>query len=103
MLIRLTLVMVILSFASSALASEAQQVFDSLYGPRIKAVKASVDRADDHALAKELLTAAGNSTDTPALLALLCEASYDLSSRHADGFATAAQAMTLLAESVEAQ
>ena len=101
--IRTILLAAVLSCTCSAFASEAQQVFDSLYGPRIKAVKASVDRADDHALAKELLTSAGSSMDTPALLVLFCEASYDLSSKHADGFATAAQAMTLLSENVEAQ
>ncbi len=101
--IRLTFVMLLLSSSSSALADDAKQIFDSLYGQRIKAVKATADRADDHALARELLAAAGSSTDTPALLALMCEASYDLGSRHPDGFTTAAQAMTLLAESVEAQ
>ena len=91
------------SFTSFTFGDDAKQVFESLYGPRLKTVKASVDRADDHALAKELLATAGSSTDTPALLALMCEVSYDLSSKHADGFATAAQAMTLLAETDEAQ
>jgi len=103
MYIRLAIIVAFSSIALTALADDAQQVFDSIYGQRIKAAKASVSRDDDHALAKELVEAAGKSTDTPALLALMCEASYDLSNLHADGFATAAQAMSLLAESVESQ
>ncbi|MEX2212474.1 MAG: hypothetical protein WD768_00005, partial [Phycisphaeraceae bacterium] len=84
-------------------ADDAQQVFDAVYGPRVKQVSGTTDRGDDVALAASLLAAARTSTDTPALLALMCEAAYDLGQRHADGYTTAADAMTLLAQTVPDQ
>lgn len=82
---------------------EAQQVFESLYGAKIKAAVGTIDRADDMALARELVDAAKASADTPALLALMCEAAHDLGQRHADGFGSAADAMALLAKQVESK
>ena len=86
-----------------AQADDAQQVFDSLYAAKIKAAAGTIDRADDVALAGDLLAAAKTSTDTPGLLTLMCEAAHDLGQRHPDGFSAAADAMALLAEHVEAK
>ena len=87
---------------SAGAADDAKSVFDSLFAAKIKAVAGSADRADDVALAKDMLALAKSSANEPALLALLCEAAHDLGARHADGYAVAAEAMTLLAETVEA-
>lgn len=81
-----------------ALADDAKEVFDSLYGAKIRQVSATIDRADDIALAKDMLAVAKDSGGTPALQALLCEAVYDLGAKHADGYAAAVEAMQLLAE-----
>ncbi len=81
-------------------AASAKQVFDSLYGPKLKQVAGTIDRADDLTLAKDMLGVAKTSTSTPALLALLCESAHDLGMKHADGYATAAEAMSLLADTV---
>ncbi len=82
-------------------AAESKAVFDSLFSAKIKTVIATVDRADDIALAKEMLAIAKTSTNQPELLALLCDGAHDLAVRHADGFATAVEAQQLLAEHVE--
>jgi len=96
----LTIAAIALSFARG---EDAKDVFTSLYGPRLKQVAGTIDKADDLALAKDMLAVAKTSTQTPDLLALLCEASYDLATKQADGFGLAAEAMTLLAEQVEAK
>lgn len=85
---------------ASVLANEARQVFDSLYGQKIKQAAATSDRADDIALAKDMLDVASKSKEHPALITLLSGAAHDLTSKHADGLATAVQAMQLLAEFV---
>lgn len=99
----LILAAVILFTSSPTFGDEVRQVFDSLYGPRIKQAITSIDKADDIALAGSLLEAAQSSSDTPALVALLCDASHSLAHRHAEGYATAAQAMELLAKLVPDQ
>ncbi len=91
---------VCLSLAAMVAADDAKSVFDSLFNARIRSVSGTADRADDVALAKEMLALAKTSANQPALIALLCDAAHDLSARHADGYAIAAEAMTLLAEKV---
>jgi len=88
---------------SAAFADEARQVFDSLYGQKIKQAAATSDRADDIALAKEMLAVAKASGSTPKLQAMLCDTAGDLGSKHPDGFSTAIEAMQLLADAQEDQ
>ena len=86
------------AFAS---ADEAKKVFDSLFAPKIKAVGATIDRADDIALGREMLAIAKTSEEQPDLLVLLCDQVHDLCIKHADGFAIAVEAQQLLADKVE--
>lgn len=98
---RLLLLAIAVSCCTSAAATEdAKQFFDSLYGNRLKQVKATVDRADDVALATEILTAA-RAIERADVVALLCDNAIELSQRHADGLATAIDASRLLADKVE--
>jgi len=83
---------------------KAAEVFESLFGADVARVARTRDAADDIALAKRLLdTAKGDAADKPALVAVLCEKAYDLSSGHADGYATAAEAAEFLAAQVPAK
>ncbi len=93
----------VLACSSFAWADPVKDVFDSIYGPRIKAVAGTGDKADDLALAKDMLEAARTSLETPALVALLCDASHALTFRLSEGQAVAAEAMTLLADAVPSQ
>lgn len=88
---------------ANAFADEARQVFDSLYGQKIKQAAATSDRADDIALAKAMLAIAKDSGQTPKLQALLCDTASDLAGKHPDGFPTAIEALRLLADSQEDQ
>lgn len=89
-----------LGLASTGFSDDAKSIFDSLFDAKIKAVSATGDRSDDVALAKEMLALAKTSANQPVMVTLLCDAAHDLAARHADGSATAAEAMTLLAETV---
>lgn len=84
--------------AAVAFAEDAQQTFDAIYGDRIKEVTATRERDDDVALAGDLLTVAKSSANQPELLAVICEASYDLGRRHPSGYRTGVDAMALLTE-----
>lgn len=79
---------------------ESRKAFESLYGDRIKAVRATPDRADDLELAKSLLDSAGTTEDAPGLVLAMCNAVYDLTSNHPAGFPLAAQSMRLLIDQV---
>ncbi len=89
--------------AATVLADEARQVFDSLYGQKIRQVVATADRTDDIALAREMLAVARESGGTPGLQILLCNGAGDLAGRHPDGYAAAIEAMRLLADEREDQ
>ena len=86
--------------ATSALADEAEDAFNQLYGDDLKRVLATPAPADDIALAKQLLDAAQKAEKQPALLALLCEKAYDLAAKDASGYPTATAAMDLVAGKV---
>ncbi len=83
-------------------AEDAKAVFNSLYGERRKQVAATIGKADDLALAKDMLGVARSSTGTPELLVLLCDSAYELTAKNPDGYGVAAEAMTLLADNVAA-
>jgi len=91
---------IVIGFAGAARADESQKVFDDLFGAKVKAAAASADRADDLAVAQELLKSGDLVLQQPKLLALLCDHAYDLTKKDAAGFATAIDAMTLLAKHV---
>jgi len=78
-------------------AEKAAQVFQSLYGEELKRVAATRDVGDDLALAAKLLGAARAAESQPALLAVLCEKSFDLAAEHPKGCETALAAADLLA------
>jgi formylglycine-generating enzyme required for sulfatase activity len=83
-----------------ALADEAADTFNKLYGEDLKRVAATPSPADDVALAKQMLEDAKKVGDQPAFLALLCEKAYELAAKDASGYPTAAAAMDLLAGKV---
>ncbi|HUU92063.1 MAG TPA: hypothetical protein VM238_12750, partial [Phycisphaerae bacterium] len=71
--------------------------FQSLYGEELKRVAATRDVGDDLALAAKLLGAARAAESQPALLAVLCEKSFDLAAEDPKGCETALGAAELLA------
>ncbi len=86
--------------ASGRQLEESRKAFESLYGDRIKAVRATPDRADDLELAKGLLDSASATEDAPGLVLAMCNAVYDLTSNHPSGFPLAARSMRLLMDQV---
>ena len=90
-------------FAASLRAAEADkaaEVFESLYGAKVKAVKATRDAGDDIELAARLLAAAKEAANQPGFLAVLCEKAADLAGGHPDGYETAVEATDFLAAQV---
>jgi hypothetical protein len=81
-----------------ALADEAEDAFESLFGADYKRVTGTRDPSDDAALAAQILKAAKDPATHAALVSLLCEKAYELGVKHPSGCETAAQAMDVLAE-----
>jgi len=81
-----------------ALADQATEAFDSLYGKDMKAVAATRGTADDLALAGRLLEAAGETTTHPDLAVVLCDNAYNLAAKDPKGAATAVRAMEVAAQ-----
>jgi hypothetical protein len=103
---RLTVVLAapaVLAFSWLALAQEAADTFNLLYGNDLKRVAATKDTADDLALAQQLLEAAKTPKTDPALAALLCEKAYELALKDPKGAPVAVQAMELAAAKVAAK
>jgi len=92
------LAVVLAAGAVAASADEADDAFNQLYGADYRRAVASRDPAGAVALAGQLLAAARTKGTHPALLALLCDKACELGSKHAGGYATAVEAMNLLAE-----
>ncbi len=80
-----------------AAASEAEDMFNTDFGERYKQATATPDTADDLVLATQMLLAAKAKDMPPALVALLCEKAYGLSSPVGPGYDTAAEAMEFMA------
>jgi formylglycine-generating enzyme required for sulfatase activity len=97
---RLTLAAILLACSLPVAADEAADAFNKLYGEDLKRVAATPAPADDVALAKQLLEAAGKAADQPAFLALLCEKACELAIKDSTGYPTAKAAADLLAASV---
>ncbi|MEX2215473.1 MAG: hypothetical protein WD768_15170 [Phycisphaeraceae bacterium] len=88
---------VLAGFASAAFAESAKETFEKLFGEEVKRVNATPEANDDVELAGQLLGAARNS-DNAEMRDLLCEYTYALAGRDPSGYATAAEAMRLVAE-----
>ena len=78
-------------------AQSADEVFNSLYADRIKQAAATRDPKDDIALAGEIVRAARQIKNRPDFVARACREAYALAATLPDGFATALEAMDLLA------
>jgi len=91
---------VLLACPLVVLADEAADTFNKLYGDDLKRVAATPSPADDVALAKQLLEAAGKVTNQPDFLALLCEKACELAIKDPTGYSTAKAAAELLAANV---
>ena len=81
-------------------ADEAEQAFQLLYAKDLQRVRATADKADDAALARQMVDAARSAAGQPGLITILCEQAYALASTHASAYETAIDAMNLLAETV---
>lgn len=84
-------------------ADEAELVFESLYGGEYRKVLSTRDKADDVALAKQLVEATRTATGQPKLFALLCRKAYLLAAKDPEGHETAIEAMKLLARNDPAE
>ena len=83
-----------------ALADEAADTFNQLYGEDLKRVAATRSADDDLVLAKQLLDAAEKVTHQTAFLTLLCEEAHELAIKDPEGYPTAKAALELLAANV---
>ncbi len=97
---RLVAAAILLLSVVPALADEAADTFDKLYGDDLKRVAATPAAADDLALARQLLEAARQVTHQPALLTLLCERAHELAIKDPAGYPTAEAALKFLAANV---
>jgi len=91
---------VLLACPLVVLADEAADTFNKLYGEDLKRVAATPATADDVALAKQLLEAAGKVTNQKDFLALLCEKAHELAIKDPTGYPTAKAAVELLTANV---
>jgi hypothetical protein len=88
---------------SPAFGDAVREAFDSAFAGRMRRVRGTADRADDLALARDMLQAADQASDQPAMVELLCENARDLALRGDEGRAVAIRAMETLAERVPAK
>ncbi len=83
-----------------ALAQDAQQSYESLYGKEARAAAASAGKHDDAAFARKLVADAGRLSDNPKLQVLLWEKAYEFGRTFPGGYDTAAEALDALAGAV---
>lgn len=83
-------------------AGEQERIFDDIYGARVKATIATLDKTDDHALAQEFTRQASDTTTNDALALVLFNHAYDLAIRDPSGAGLAAQAMEAMASRLPA-
>ncbi len=95
-LMPLALLSAAVAWPAAAAADSTEEQFDAAYGEEVRRVAATPDKRDDRDLSARLLAAAKN-TPQRRLRALLCDKAYELGMSHPDGWGTAADALTLLA------
>ncbi|MBI1368211.1 MAG: hypothetical protein GC162_06105 [Planctomycetes bacterium] len=82
----------------AARADETADLFNQVYGPKLKAAQATPQRDDDLALARDLLTAAAREKPGSPMIPVLCQNAYDLTKSMPEGYDTAVDAMSMLAD-----
>jgi hypothetical protein len=87
-----------IALALPALADQAGDTYESLFGAEEKRVTASATKKDDAEFAQKLLAAVEKVKDDPRLRDLLLEKAYEIGSRNSLGYATAVDAMHKLVE-----
>ncbi|MCY2927572.1 MAG: hypothetical protein NT031_19460 [Planctomycetota bacterium] len=90
---------VILAAATLALGDAAQQAkkdFEQLFGEQVQAARKTPATDDNLACAQRILEAARESTLSPELMTLLCDAAADLAGDAPGGQKLAAEALALL-------
>jgi len=97
---RLAAAAIFLASSLPVLAGEAADTFNKLYGEDVKRASATASAADDLALARQLLEAAGKVTNQTAFLTLLCEKAHELAIKDPTGYPTAKAALEFLAANV---
>jgi len=103
--LRFPLLIVLLAVALTGPAplrgeDDANASFRLLFGDKFNQALATSAVTDDLALAAEIVTAAKTLTQSPKLLALLCDRAYQLGLKDPEGYEAAAGAMSLLIEHV---
>jgi len=100
--IALTLTCSLWVVASVGAADDAAAIFDSLYGERARAAEATASKADDVALASELVAAAKTVKGQPEVVGYLCEKAVGLvaGDHSVESQGVALEALGLLAERV---
>ncbi len=98
-LLRRLCVVVMLCVAGSVRgADDAQSVFDSIYGAKLKLAASTPSTADDVELAKALLESARSAASTPDLQLLLLKNAAELAAKDPAGYDTAIAARKLEAD-----
>lgn len=84
-------------------ADQAKKDFADLFGKQVEQARKSPGTADNLALARQILASAKESTVSPELMTLLCDAAYELAMADPKGLDLATEAVELLARSVPAK
>jgi hypothetical protein len=80
--------------------AKAKALFADLFGKEVMRVGTTSSVDDDVELAGQLLTAAQSSSDSPAMLKLLCDYAFAYGSRGLKGYPIAVEAMQLLSKTL---
>ena len=75
---------------------DPQKLFDDIFGPDVRRVKASTDTDDDHKLAKQLIDSVATVKDTPKLVAVICRNAIALASNDLAGLDLVRQGIATL-------
>ena len=94
---RRALVVLVAALPLPVLGDDVQDLFDSIFGPKIKEVGRTRTRTDDVDLAQQMLKVAGDSSESPKLVILLCDQAYRLASKDPAGYGVAISSLRLLA------
>jgi len=99
----LTVLLALALTGGLALADDATDLYEKLFGAEAKKVAASTTKADDVALAAKLLKTAKMRPDLPDLQIVLYEKAFQFGTSATDGCDTALEALVLLRKALDAR